>query len=227
MPDRRSTRRRAQCRCQSKTRQSAPPPGQEKAKKLPVDPQPVESRDAAVAEKVQQHSRTRAAMSTPAPVPSTASSADSVKSCRTSRPRAAPSAVRTRISPRDAACTTSRLVMFAHASSNSRAYCAEQHPHGVPETSARQSTRLNGAAWALHPAFDSGCESDIWRAISRSSPPSWASVAPGASRPMTAISCRRDRPGIRRQWHPRVGPAGKVKSRRHDAGDYKRCDRPA
>ena len=150
------------------------------------------------------------AMITPAPVPSSASTADSVNSCRTSRPRPAPSAARTRISPRRfAAWATSRFATFAHASSSSRP-TAPKSTHTASRTRGATIHSAKGTASALHPAFDSGCASDSRRAISRSSPRACGRVAPGASRPITASSLSpRSRRGSAARGTHASAPPGK------------------
>ena len=68
-----------------------------------------------------------AATTSPAAPPSSASTALSVRSCRTRRPRAAPRAARTAISGwRAAARARRRLAVFAHAISMTRATAAEK-----------------------------------------------------------------------------------------------------
>ena len=128
-----------------------------------------------------------------------------------------------RISPRRvAACATSRLATFAHASSKSRP-TAPNSTHTASLIRGDTIHSLNGIASALHPAFEAGCDSDSRRAIARISPRTCARVAPGASRPITASSLSpRSRCGSARERNPRVGGAGEIESGRHHTGDEER-----
>ena len=141
---------------------------------------------------------------------SAASAAASVNSWRMRRARPAPTAVRTRISPRrDAAWATRRFATFAHASSSSRVTA----PKSARTASLNRGLiihSLNPTASALHPLFVSGEACAQRRDTSRSSPAACSGVAPGASRAITASALSPwSAFGSARSWTHASASAGK------------------
>ena len=223
MPDRRSTRARVQRRCQSEDEAAHGARHAGKGKNGPVDPQLVEPRHAAAAERAHRIHRPDGDEHA-----GTGSEHGQQRGFREELPdepsaRGAERRTDSRISPPRRGLRHEQIGDVRAREQQQQAHGAEQHPHRVPEP--RRDNPLAerhglGAPSAVR------FRMRVRQAAARSRaarPRSCASVAPGPSRPMTARSLSpRSLPRIAASGIHASAPAGKIESRRHHAGDDKR-----
>ena len=162
------------------------------------------------------------ASATPAAPPITNSSAVSVRSCRTSRARPAPSVTRTAISRRRAvARASSTPATFAHAMTSTIDTSTINSPMNAAAT-PRRSAGSGDENATLHSRSAknlSGCSRARPRPIASSSAAACALLTPGFNRP-PIISCIAS--AVRRYPQIGRGDAHAAKSFARDAGDDER-----